>query len=138
MRRLLVLIAGLLLLFVSALSAWASSAPRDKSFLSAPHVTIPCSTNAVPYAVYAMPITHTETLTLTFQASGAGIITFMANNYDQALWARTDATCGSCTLVIPNVPPGPLNTLQLSATAATLPCPDPGMAVSNFVLTVSP
>lgn len=132
-------VALLVMLCVFALTASAHPSRLGKPTLSnTPAVTIPCGVSQVPYSVFSMPITQTETLSLTFQASGAGLITFVANNFQQSYWARTDASCGSCTLTIPNVQPGTLGILQLSATAAADACPSSGMTVSNFVLTVTP
>ena len=124
------------LTLVLALSGLSSYAQDDNSKI--PHVTIACGISQVPYSVYSMPINQTETFTLTFNASGDGLITFVVNNYTTSYWARTDGSCGNCTLVVPNVQPGAIHTVQIGVTTAAAACPSGGLTVSNFVLQVNP
>jgi hypothetical protein len=129
MKRLLVF----LVLLVSLVPVSVSAQSRI------PKVAIPCGNSVVPFSVYRLPFQGPATFTLTFTASGEGLITFVVNNYQTSYWARTDASCGAgCSLVLPSVMPFRTDTVQVSATAAAANCPSSGMTVANFVLQISP
>lgn len=143
LRLLPALIALALLAVTGAVAVAGSPAPHTGTTPPPPRVvTVPCGVTSVPYSVYSMPITHTETLTLTFQSSGDGLITFTANNFNAFYSASLPASCGpSCTLVLHDVHPWPRMRsprLQLALDAASAPCPSPGISISNFVLQVGP
>lgn len=136
-------VALIVVLAVFSLTASAHPARIGKSTTRAntPEVTVPCGVSSVPFAVNSMPITQTETLTLSFDSSdpsGEGLVTLVVNNYSTSYWQRTNANCGACTLTIPGVTVGNLNTLQVLLTAAAASCPAPGMTIGNFHLTLTP
>ena len=132
MRRLLVvLFACTVLLLLGAISASAKKAP--------PAVTVPCGTTAVPYLVNTSPaLIASSAYTLTFQSSGAGTLTFSANNWRTFYYTQAPANCGTCTLVLPSVPSGGITGVQLTLDVAAEDCPSGGVTVSNFALQVGP
>jgi hypothetical protein len=136
-------VALVVVLCVFAFTTSASPAHIGKSPTRAntPDVTVPCGVSSVPFSVYSMAITQTETLALTFNStdpSGEGLVTLVVNNYSTSYWQRTNANCGTCTLTIPGVTPGNLGTLQVSLTAAAASCPASGVTIGTFNLTVTP
>jgi hypothetical protein len=135
MKQLFAVIAAIILLAAPTVAS-ASALTPAKVTSATPYVTVPCSVSQAPYNVYSMAITQTETLTLSFQSSGTGHVTFVANNYQTSYSAQTDANCGNCTLTIPNVAVGS-GTLQLGATVAADACPGPGVTISGFVLQIT-
>ena len=143
MNKLFAVVMAMIVAFlvVLARSTQASSTtPKPPvRFHNVPSITVPCGFTEVPYNVYSMPITQTETLTLHFQSSGNGMLLFSANNYQtfyNTPW--TDANCGTCAFTLPNVEPGPINTMQLALDASPFFCPDAGITLSNFQLQISP
>lgn len=129
------MVALVVLLGLSSVTAEAHPSRLGKGAV----ITVPCGVSAAPYSVYSMPITQTETLALSFDAQGPGLVTFEVNNFEGSYWARTlGNTRMHNTLTVANVPPGAAGILQLSATVAAADCPSSGMTVGNFVLTVSP
>lgn len=145
MKRIFAVVAALLLTSWPVVSAQAHSAtPEPFHHQSTPSIVVPCDVTEVPWEIYSMPITQTETLTLHFQSSGNGSIIFTANTYHTFYdtgWQG--AACGDCTLVLPNVSPGDIKpggirTMQLALDASTVACPDPGITIGNFSLEISP
>lgn len=100
-------------------------------------VTVPCGAIWVPYNVYSMPITQTETLTLTFTSSGEGFVTFSANTDQHFSYVQGDANCGSCSLSL-LVQPGARQSMQLALDASAAYCPAPGITIGNFHLQITP
>lgn len=129
MRRLIAcLIACAALLPVGTVSAHKSSPPV---------VVVPCGVTQVVYTQNVLPASTTShSLTLTFQSSGAGYVTFTANNWQDFYYTQAPANCGSCSLTLPNVPSTRYGTVQVALDVHSDSCPSAGVTVTNFSLQI--
>ncbi len=136
MKRLFILFAACIAMLLFAVSASAKPAGIGKPLL----VNVPCGFTQLPFFVYDMPHEASVNMTMTFQSSGAGLVTFTAQTWQPGGFysARTTAACGTCTLVLHNVQIAPTDRMQVAVDASADACPSSGIDIGNFNLQVGP